>query len=141
VSFLRQEVSSLVLVRSDLERHVLDLHATSMATAIIRASGTSAPLTLVAREALAFTSFTVANAPVGALSILVMVAQFIRSVYPRELKRTNPLRAVTAVMAHANSPVVEALTHSVLSTGTMARASIVAASSLDRGNSKHHECG
>ena len=128
-------------MRSDLEGHILDLHATAMAAAIIRTCGTGASLTLIAREAFALASLTVADAPVGALRVLVVVAQLIRGIYPRELERTDPLRAVTAVMAKADSPVVKTLAHTVLPTCTMARTSIVAARSFDRRYSEKRKRG
>jgi len=105
---------------------IVDVGALSMARAGVRASGSLACLAFEAGEALAVTSITVANTFSRALSILMVVTKFVRSVNPSKLIWANTLRAVTAVVGQAKTPIVIASANSVDIASTMSRASIIA---------------
>jgi uncharacterized membrane protein len=99
-----------------------------MARAVIGAGGALAALALVAGEAFAATSLSVAQASAGALSVLVALTVLIRLVNPSDLERANAVGAVTRVVGKTQAPVVEAVTNTVLTTSSVARAGIVTTS-------------
>jgi len=70
-----------------------------MTGAVIRACSTGTTLSFISREALTLTSFTVTDATVGTLSILVVISELVGSIHPGELERADALRAITTVVS------------------------------------------
>jgi len=79
-------------------RHILDILATTMARAVIRAGSSGASTAFITREAFAFTRVAVADTTVRAFSILVAAADVVGSIYPSDIVGANTLRTVTRKM-------------------------------------------
>jgi len=99
--------------RSNLVRQVVHVGALSMSRAQVGADGTLAALAFVAREALAVSALSVADAFARALLVVVVLSILVRGVYPGDLEGADAVRAVAGVVAEAQAPVVVAVAHAV----------------------------
>lgn len=125
VRFLRVEVSMLKILRNSSVGEILDVHAATMARAIVGARRALARLALIARKAFALTRIAVANTAVSALGILVEASHLVRGVHPSELERADSFRTITGQMRKAYAPIIETLAHAVFGAGSMTRATII----------------
>jgi hypothetical protein len=104
--------------------------------AVVGAGSALASLALVAGEALAVASLSVAKTSTGTLGVLVAITVLIRGINPGYLERANAIRAITAIVGKTKAPVVKAIADTIKLAGTVTRASVVA-TSLGSGNKRN----
>jgi len=111
--------------------HVLNILTSTMSRAIIGGGSSLASLAFVTVKASTLTTVSVANTAASALSVLVEGSLVVRSINPSQLKRANTFRAITAVVAKTNSPIV--ITHAnIVSHARSMSTAIVITVGIDR---------
>lgn len=116
---------------------VLEVGTSSVTAAVIGTLGALTSLALVAVEALAVAAFSIADASVGALSVLVVQSQLGWLVDPSEVEGTDPLRAVARLTTKSYSVVVVAQTNTVLLTSSMSRTLVVTCVRVHRNEQRY----
>jgi len=130
------EVFVGVVIPGRGEIKILNVLACAVARAVIGAGAASASLAFVAIEAVAFAAVAVANAPSGALCVLVELSLPVGGVHPSDVERANALRAIAGIVRQADAVVVVAVAHVVGQARAVAAALVVAR----RASSGRKEC-
>lgn len=136
LGLLLDEVSVLPVLGNRGIGHVLDISAASVARAIVGASSSLASTTLIAGEALALTTVTVADTSVGALSVLVVGANLVGSINPSDIIRADSLRAVTRQVRQTQAPIVVTSANTSLTASSVAGTRVIT-TSLNGGQNRN----
>jgi len=88
---------------------VINVLASAVARAVIRAGAAVACLSFIAIKASAHTSRAIANALTSTLNIFVVSAGVVGSIHPREFVGAHAIRAVSGIMGKTNAPVIVTL--------------------------------
>lgn len=120
-------LASIIIVNSAITE-IFNVFTCAMARAVIWTGCSSTSLAFITIKTLAFACLTIANAAIGAFSILVKTASFVGGVNPSDLIGTNTFRTITRIVGETKAPIIITFTDIIGHTGAMTTALIITSS-------------